>query len=489
MTAMAGRVRVVLQSRLSSSRLPAKGLLPLAGTTVVALAARRAANSGLDVLVATSEDPTDDPLAEHLAQGGVTFMRGPLDDVLGRFEQATRDLADDDVVVRLTADNVLPDGPFIEELVRARAERAVTYLATRWPLDGLPHGLAAEVFTVASLRVAANTATLPFDREHVTPWIERTHGTPIFRPAFAGASMVHLRCTLDTLPDYSRLFRLFRDVSDPIAIPAAALVARLAGLPGEPAFRVPFRVVGDAIHGALVLDGTELLRAKSAQARRLVATALTYGVTCVEAEGASDLLGSRLGAALPVGFSGQAWLSVRLDLGGRQDAAALDVAVLDACHAVGRQSLEAIVVSDLGLLAASNGAVWERLMRLQALGTIGRIGVSVSTPEQCRLALQHSGVDQLRLVLGGGASELQAFGQSDLGARLAERPGMVVHASSQRLDAALVRGGARSEQAQSALSELLALDWITGVVASASDEQQLADLLALFRGARHGEQR
>src|SRR5262245_60512132 len=105
---MSGRVLVVLQSRLSSSRLPAKALLPLGGTTTVALAALRATNTGLPLVVATSVDASDDSLAAHLEQQGLRVVRGPLDDVLGRFVFAAHELADDDVVVRLTADCLLP---------------------------------------------------------------------------------------------------------------------------------------------------------------------------------------------------------------------------------------------------------------------------------------------------------------------------------------------------------------------------------------------
>ena len=56
-------VRVVIQSRLSSSRLPGKAMLTLAGMPAVVLAARRAGNTGLDVVVATSDQGDDDVLA------------------------------------------------------------------------------------------------------------------------------------------------------------------------------------------------------------------------------------------------------------------------------------------------------------------------------------------------------------------------------------------------------------------------------------------
>ncbi|MGL5851560.1 MAG: cytidylyltransferase domain-containing protein, partial [Phycicoccus sp.] len=91
-------VRVVVQSRLSSSRLPGKALLTTAGMPLVELVARRAARSGHEVVVATSVEATDERVVATLARAGIATVRGSLDDVLGRFVAATADLADDDLV-------------------------------------------------------------------------------------------------------------------------------------------------------------------------------------------------------------------------------------------------------------------------------------------------------------------------------------------------------------------------------------------------------
>lgn len=120
--------RVILQSRLSSSRLPGKALLTVAGQPVVALAARRAGNTGLDVVVATSDQPEDDAIADALAETGVAVFRGSLHDPLRRFFDATVDLADEDLVVRLTGDNIVPDGRFVQQMIddmRAAGEQYI----------------------------------------------------------------------------------------------------------------------------------------------------------------------------------------------------------------------------------------------------------------------------------------------------------------------------------------------------------------------------
>ncbi len=62
------RSRVVIQARTTSSRLPAKALLPLGGIPMAVLVAQRVARSGaFDVVVATSIEPEDDLLARIIS--------------------------------------------------------------------------------------------------------------------------------------------------------------------------------------------------------------------------------------------------------------------------------------------------------------------------------------------------------------------------------------------------------------------------------------
>ena len=76
---------VVIQSRLSSSRLPGKALLPIKGIPIIVLAVKRAANTGKNVIVVTSIDPSDDELCETLERHNIQYLRGSLNNVLDRF--------------------------------------------------------------------------------------------------------------------------------------------------------------------------------------------------------------------------------------------------------------------------------------------------------------------------------------------------------------------------------------------------------------------
>ena len=172
----AGRMTTlaIVQARISSSRLPGKVLLPLQGVPMIQFQLERLRRCNrIDRLVlATSTDPSDDELADHVAQAGVTVFRGDLNDVLERFRAcAARERAN--VVVRLTGDCPLADPALIDELVEAFHNGEWDYLANSADEQQLtvPDGFDAEVFKADLLERAAAQARLPSEREHVTPWM------------------------------------------------------------------------------------------------------------------------------------------------------------------------------------------------------------------------------------------------------------------------------------------------------------------------------
>lgn len=120
-----------------------------------------------DLVVATSIDPTDDPLAETLADAGVAVHRGPLDDVLARYLGAL-DAHPSDTVVRLTADCPLLDPEVVDATVELMRDKGADYAHCRTQSEGFPKGLDVEAMSAETLRRAAALATTREEREHVT---------------------------------------------------------------------------------------------------------------------------------------------------------------------------------------------------------------------------------------------------------------------------------------------------------------------------------
>ncbi|MDQ3721277.1 MAG: hypothetical protein M3350_10945 [Actinomycetota bacterium] len=167
------QVAVIVQARMSSSRLPGKVLMDLGpGTTLELLVARlRRVDQATDLVIATSEERSDEPVVGAAEALGVKVARGPLHDVLERYRAAGQEVGCD-AVVRITSDCPLAEPTVIDRLIAMwRADERLDYVwNTREPRT-FPDGLDAEVVSRAALEAAAAETKEPYDREHVTPFV------------------------------------------------------------------------------------------------------------------------------------------------------------------------------------------------------------------------------------------------------------------------------------------------------------------------------
>jgi spore coat polysaccharide biosynthesis protein SpsF len=463
-------LRVVLQARTTSTRLPAKALLPLAGMPSAILAAKRAARDGLDLVFATSSDPTDDLLASLATSAGLKVFRGSKDDVLGRYAAATEDMAEGDVVLRITGDDPVPDADFLRTLAAARERMKVEMLFSLSPADGCPHGLAAQAFTVAALRRAAAAATAPLDREHVGPWMVRNSGGAVFAD-LAALDVGHLRCTLDTIDDYFDLQRLFAGVADPVGTPWRVLVDKLraqspwSGMPfrylrGQPGGDGSVERLGALIPDADVFDGLDD-GAAVATLRQAIRS------------GASHLLASRghgarvLGAALAKGWSGRAAAMIRLPEAPAQLARNhlndwADLAILDTLRQLGLPRAHSLVFAPPA--GARGVLLCDHLELRQAEGWFRHLGVTADTPSAAKHWLKREIVTLVELECGP-----DTFAAPGLAPALDARPEVMLLARPRdgASNATSLKGALGQNWAHGAVVEVLSLDRLAGLVESA----------------------
>jgi spore coat polysaccharide biosynthesis protein SpsF len=203
----------VLQARTNSSRLPGKVLLPIKGVPLAVLAAKRAANTGRDIIVATSFEPSDAGLVALIQSHGLRCFRGCLENTLDRVVNALSDYDDQTLVFRLTADNVFPDGALLDEIECEFLAKGHEYLCCNGQPSGLPYGMSVELTRLSHLREAARESSCAFDQEHVTPYIIRKFGSTYFQK-YKELKKGHFRCTIDCLDDYIRIQKVFSDVDE-----------------------------------------------------------------------------------------------------------------------------------------------------------------------------------------------------------------------------------------------------------------------------------
>jgi spore coat polysaccharide biosynthesis protein SpsF (cytidylyltransferase family) len=162
------RPPAIVQARMSSTRLPGKTLADVDGEPLLALLLRRLRRARLigEIVVATSTDRLDDPIAQLAAAVGVGVARGPRTDVLARFLLAIG--GREGPIVRVTGDCPLIDPQLVDDTIeRFAAVPGCAYASNVAPRT-FPDGLDVEVVDAAALRTIAGEPLDAADREHVT---------------------------------------------------------------------------------------------------------------------------------------------------------------------------------------------------------------------------------------------------------------------------------------------------------------------------------
>jgi len=201
------KVVVIIQARMSSSRLQGKVLMPLVGKPVLGHIVERLSYCKMidKIVVATSNEVDDDLVADYCSNNNLDCYRGSLEDVLDRYYQTAK-LYQADPIVRITGDCPVIDPIVVDAVITG-------YLSGKYDSYGLggefPDGLDCTVFSFSAIEKAWREAKLKSEREHVGPYIE--NNPSLFRNGmldlFQGLSK--LRWTLDELKDYELLKKIF----------------------------------------------------------------------------------------------------------------------------------------------------------------------------------------------------------------------------------------------------------------------------------------
>lgn len=200
---------IIVQARMSSTRLPGKVLLPLAGEPMLTrlIERLRRVQRADGIVIATTTNATDDPIAALCSQLGMPCHRGSEHDVLSRYADAAR-LHGADVVVRITSDCPLIDPALIDQTIAAYDEGGSDYVSNMLP-PTWPYGMAVEVFSAAALAQAHAEATQAAEREHVTPFLYWHPERYRLRNVASPVDLSQHRWTVDTPEDYALVGRLF----------------------------------------------------------------------------------------------------------------------------------------------------------------------------------------------------------------------------------------------------------------------------------------
>jgi spore coat polysaccharide biosynthesis protein SpsF len=226
-----GRVGVITQARMTSTRLPGKVLLEAGGRTLLDHHLDRLEAAGLEVYVATTVNASDDPIVELATRRGLSVHRGSEDDVLARYTGCVEEFSLA-TVVRVTSDCPLIDGALIRKGIEIFEAEDDPWTYVSNGLDRTyPRGFDFEVFSARALLDAGEKATEQPQREHVTPYLyANVSGRMSLRNLSRTADASAYRVTLDTADDLA-LIRALIEEHDAAALDVDQIIAVLDAHP------------------------------------------------------------------------------------------------------------------------------------------------------------------------------------------------------------------------------------------------------------------
>lgn len=160
---------IVVFVRYDSTRLPGKVLRPIAGRPLLGHVLDRLCGLPDRLIVATSDRPVDDPVANFAMDQAVEVFRGPAEDVLGR-ALACAETCGLSRVVRISGDSPFIASPVVAQVIALHDSEKPDLASNVFP-RGFPFGISVEVVTVDALRRLDALTDDPEDREHVTRYL------------------------------------------------------------------------------------------------------------------------------------------------------------------------------------------------------------------------------------------------------------------------------------------------------------------------------
>jgi glutamate-1-semialdehyde 2,1-aminomutase len=203
------KIVAIVQARMGSTRMPNKVMQLVSAEIpmIEVLLSRLSQSKEIEqIVLATSLDPRNQPLIEHVSKLGYPIYQGSENDVLDRYFQVALKYCPD-IVVRITGDCPLIDPKLVDLVIRTYKSGDADYVSNVFP-PTYPDGLDVEVFSFSALKTAWEKARATPEREHVTPYI-RESGKFRTENVTNSEDFSNERWTVDEPEDYEVIKSIF----------------------------------------------------------------------------------------------------------------------------------------------------------------------------------------------------------------------------------------------------------------------------------------
>ena len=212
---MTGSTGIIIQARLSSTRLPGKVLMPFfEGRSILDIQLEKLKKLDYPIILATTDNKADDRLVKECLKHDIEIFRGSEQNVLERFISCAEQF-NFSKVIRVCSDNPFLDVSTISDLIGVdnafdyvsfRDHSGIAAIKTHW-------GTFVEFVSVEALSRVARLTQDNIYREHVTNYVYQ-HPSEFRVELLDAPSIIYsrddLRFTVDTIEDFENMQNLYQ---------------------------------------------------------------------------------------------------------------------------------------------------------------------------------------------------------------------------------------------------------------------------------------
>lgn len=211
------RVGIIIICRYNSSRLPGKILKEINGKPLLNYILERLQQSKYheNIVLATSDEATDQPIVEYCELNDIPYFRGSLKNVSQRFSECLQHFGFD-YGVRINGDNIFTDAKLVDKAVDLAIENNYDFVSN---VKGrtFPTGMSVEVVASDFYQNQISNFTEPSHQEHVTLYFYENQNIGNFH-FFTNKEMEEakgLKMAVDTQNDFNFVSSIIKNMDNP----------------------------------------------------------------------------------------------------------------------------------------------------------------------------------------------------------------------------------------------------------------------------------
>lgn len=199
---------------MSSSRLRGKTLRHLQDKPIIDHVYENIEKVELvsNIVIATSEDASDDALSSHCVEKNIPVYRGSLHNVASRFLDISREF-NEEAFLRINGDSPLIDPRLVDQMISVFNSGSAD-MVTNTLERSYPKGQSVEIINSDIFQGTYDKFSSPAHFEHVTSYFYENFESFNIQNISSGGDFGNINLSVDTLEDLERLNLVLDAVSD-----------------------------------------------------------------------------------------------------------------------------------------------------------------------------------------------------------------------------------------------------------------------------------